>query len=134
MYCRHTHLQQQLLKESIQPLPPPDPPAGAVGGLTASSGSSSMTTDECDSGLLQSATGVTHVGLLRAGAARHVIAALTDGQVLMYRENGEKACKCDCICVVNGHELPPVCWSEKVKERSWYCLCIGAQFRLRDHA
>lgn len=94
LHCRHTHLQQQLVKERVLLLPPPDPPAGAVGGLAASSDSSSTTTDECDSGLLQSATGVTHVGLLRAGAARHVIAALADGQVLMYRENGEKACKC----------------------------------------
>lgn len=112
---RHTHLQHQLLKEHVQLLPPPDPPARPVGSLTASSRSSSMTTDECDSGLLQSATGVTHVGLLRAGAARHVIAALADGQVLMYRENGEKAYKCDCLCVVNAHELHAVCCSGMVK-------------------
>lgn len=64
-----------------------------------------MTPNECDSGLTQDASGVTHVGLLRAGAARHVIAALADGQVLMYRENGEKAGNGDCTFVVNGHEL-----------------------------
>ena len=50
-----------------------------------------MAPEECDSGLGQSAPGVIHVGLLRAGAARQVVAALADGQVLFYRENGEEA-------------------------------------------
>ena len=56
-----------------------------------------MATEEGDSDLHQQATGVTHVGLLRAGAARHVVAALADGQVLMYRENGEETWSYTCI-------------------------------------
>ena len=48
------------------------------------------------------------MGLLRAGAARHVVAALADGQVLMYRENGDKSLKlqarlCNKIEYVHKH-------------------------------
>lgn len=47
----------------------------------------------CDSGLAHNAdvVGVTRAGLLRAGAARRVVAALSDGQVLVYSDNGELA-------------------------------------------
>ena len=30
------------------------------------------------------------MGILRAGAARQVVAALADGQLLLYRENGNQ--------------------------------------------
>ena len=99
---------------------------GSTGNSDTDSGSS-MSTEECDSGLQHTATGVAHVGLLRVGAARHVIAALANGQVLMYRENGEKAWSCiytfvvrhKCICAFihmflvsvrshQCHELHPV--------------------------
>ncbi|KAL3138593.1 hypothetical protein ABBQ32_006360 [Trebouxia sp. C0010 RCD-2024] len=47
----------------------------------------------CDSGLAHNAdvVGVTRAGLLRAGAARRVVAALSDGQVLVYSDNGTHA-------------------------------------------
>ncbi len=52
-----------------------------------------MEPDECNSTdvaeVIEGIEGVTHVGLLRAGSARQVVAALADGQILLYRENGE---------------------------------------------
>ena len=35
---------------------------------------------------------VRHVGLLRAGTARHAVAAFTDGQLALYRDNGGQHC------------------------------------------
>lgn len=97
IHYRHTHLQQQLLKERIQLLHrPAQPPVRAPDANRALDPGDTMATGECDNDLQQN-TGTTHVGLLRAGAARHVIAALADGQVLMYRENGEKAWTCTCM-------------------------------------
>ena len=76
-----------------------DPQARAGKSLTAKRNTcseGSMATAECDSGLDPDSgvVGVTHVGLLRAGAARQVVAALADGQVLVYRENGELSSYC----------------------------------------
>lgn len=95
---RHAHLHQQLLKDSIQLLPcpaspmtQPDPRTGAGDSPAANMETcwgGSMATAECNSGLDPGVVEVAHVGLLRAGAARQVVAALADGQVLVYRENG----------------------------------------------
>lgn len=98
---RHAHLQQQFLKDSIQLLRCPDPRLAHPDPLARDSrsptpnrdtyGGGSMATAECDSGPSHGAdvVGVTHVGLLRAGAARQVVAALSDGQVFVYSDNGE---------------------------------------------
>lgn len=62
-----------------------------------------MATAECNSGLDPGVVEVAHVGLLRAGAARQVVAALADGQVLVYRENGEVP-PSSCIDRVTANE------------------------------
>ncbi len=55
------------------------------------SSSTSAGLRECDTaGNGAEAAGVSHVGILRAGAARQVVAALADGQLLLYRENGKQ--------------------------------------------
>ncbi|DBB00194.1 TPA: hypothetical protein ACH3X1_014024 [Trebouxia sp. C0004] len=89
---RHTHLQQQLQKEQTQLLHPMDPTADVESDPELSTITRSTSTDlrECmtATGSGAEAAGVTHVGILRAGAARQVVAALADGQLLLYRENG----------------------------------------------
>ena len=80
-----------------------------------------MATEECDGGTQHTVTGVTHVGLLRAGAARHVIAVLADGQVLMYRENGEKAWSCICMFVVRHKFIGTFVHMSLVSIRSNQC-------------
>ena len=97
--CRHAHLQQQLLKEDVQLLHPPQTPASAPIPAQSLSEPTSRTADsntgqsfssgECEIGIDPHATGVMHVGLLRAGAARQVVVALADKQVAIYRENGK---------------------------------------------
>ena len=53
--------------------------------------STSTNLRECDTaGSGAEAAGVSLVGILRAGAARQVVAALADGQLLLYRENGKQ--------------------------------------------
>ena len=72
---------------------PIDPTTDAVSHSELSQISSSTSKDlhECDTaGNGAEAAGVTHVGILRAGAARQVVAALADGQLLLYRENGKQ--------------------------------------------
>ncbi len=72
---------------------PIDPITDAVPDSELSKISSSTSADlhECDTaGNGAEAAGVTHVGILRAGAARQVVAALADGQLLLYRENGKQ--------------------------------------------
>ena len=96
MICRHTHLQQQLHLEDVQLLHPLKPAKRSVDSIEASSHSSSSSDPSSSIGLDEcgntangvEGTGVTHVGLLRAGSVRHVVAGLADGQLLMYRENG----------------------------------------------
>ena len=96
MVCRHTHLQQQLHLEDVQLLHPLQPAKDSVDSIPASSHTSSSSDltsserlDECgNTANGAEVTGVTHVGLLRAGSVRHVVAGLADGQLLMYRENG----------------------------------------------
>lgn len=88
---RHAHLQQQLQKEETQLLQPTDPTVDVVSDSDLSNFSSSTSTNlrECDTaGSGAEAAGVSLVGILRAGAARQVVAALADGQLLLYRENG----------------------------------------------
>lgn len=72
---------------------PTDPTADAVSDSELSQISSSTSADlrECDTaGNGAVSAGVTHVAILRAGAARQVVAALADGQLLLYRENGKE--------------------------------------------
>ncbi len=93
LVCRHAHLQQQLQKEETQLLYPIDPITDVVSDseLSQISSSTSAGLHECDTaGTGAEAAGVTHVGILRAGAARQVVAALADGQLLLYRENGKQ--------------------------------------------
>ncbi|DBA70997.1 TPA: hypothetical protein ACH3X2_011432 [Trebouxia sp. C0005] len=86
---RLAHLQQQLQKEETQLLHPIDPATKFVSDLELSKSSSSTDLHECDTAEPGAeAAGVTHVSILRAGAARQVVAALADGQLLLYRENG----------------------------------------------
>lgn len=97
---------------------------GSTGSRDTDPGSS-MSTEECDSGLQHTAKGVTHVGLLRVGAARHVIAALAPGQVLMYRENGEKAWTCICSFVVRHKcfcAFIHMFWSASSPTRAMCCI------------
>ena len=105
MVCRHTHLQQQLHLEDVQLLHPLEPAKDSVDSTQASHTSSrsdptsSVGQGECGntaSGV--EITGVTHVGLLRAGSVRHVVAGLADGQLLMYRENGVQPTYCSSSC------------------------------------
>ena len=103
MVCRHTHLQQQLRLEEVQLLHPLESAKHSVDSIdsgldsiqpssyTSSSSDLSSGTglEECgDNANGAEVTGVTHVGLLRAGSVRHVVAGLADGRLLMYRENG----------------------------------------------
>ena len=104
LVCRHAHLQQQLQKEETQLLHPIDPTTDAVSHSELSQISSSTSKDlhECDTaGNGAEAAGVTHVGILRAGAARQVVAALADGQLLLYRENGKQLLlyRDNCRCI-----------------------------------
>ncbi len=72
---------------------PINPTTDAVSDSELSKISSSTRTDlrECDTaGNGAEDAGVTHMGILRAGAARQVVAALADGQLLLYRENGNQ--------------------------------------------
>ena len=89
------------MKDSIQLLPCPEHALTLPHSLVGSGGSppadrdtcraDHVRTAACDSGLdpNSNVVGVSHVGFLRAGAARQVVAALADGQLLVYRENGE---------------------------------------------
>lgn len=135
--CRHAHLQQELHKESVQLLHPLSSAAhleASSGGPPSNSKSSSSTdSEDCDNTDVAEVHegeqagrggGVTHVGLLRAGSARQVVAALADGQLLLYRENGKPSPNCICSCIsaccaswrvtAAGTESAPECCNSQV--------------------
>ena len=99
--CRHAHLQQQLLKEDVQLLQPPQTPASAPtpaqslaeanSRAAGSTTGNDFSNEECENIVDPHATGVVHLGLLRAGAARQVMAAFADKHIVIYRENGESS-------------------------------------------
>lgn len=118
MVCRHTHLQQQLHLEDVQLLHPLEPAKDSVDSLQASSHTSSSSdltssVGQGECGNIASGvevTGVTHVGLLRAGSVRHVVAGLADGQLLMYRENGVQPKICSHCSLISLLELLTFPW------------------------
>ena len=89
-YCRQAVLGQPACKESVLDLKPEKPSAQYCAVDSADTLSNSQTCETAGKDVSElSNNGVKHVGWLRAGNMRQPVAVLADGQLFIYRENGE---------------------------------------------